>query len=317
MRKRLIYGFLSILLAIFVILVVWEGSFNPGNFRPANPNQTLIFWAVSSLIFLLMVTLGWILTREFVKLYVERQSRREGSRIKTKLVVGALALSFVPVFFLVLFSYEVMNRNIATWFRQPTASELSASESIASQLGKEMQDETDAEAALLAAQPEVRHLIEGGTRTSGFLARFGTRYQLASAAIYGPAAGPPLDSWGNYRQPPQVDRLVSASYPVLQGDRTLGFITVTVAVPGDLAETKAVIGKWAREWRENYENARSVRRVSVMLDDLDHAVRFVRRHLDRAFPLQADQHPHHRAGRSRQPGPQGQLVAPRECACRR
>jgi len=265
MKKRLVYGSLSILLAISVILVVWEGSFNPGNFRPANPNQTLIFWAVSSLIFLLMVTLGWILTREFVKLYVERQSRREGSRIKTKLVIGALALSFVPVFFLVLFSYEVMNRNIATWFRQPAANELTAAESITRQLSKEMQDETDAQAALLAAQWEVRQLIEGGARTPGFLARFATHYELASAAVYGSAAGPPLDSWGPYQQQPQLDRLVSASYPVLQGDRTLGFVTVTALVPGNVAEKKAVIGTWAREWQENYENARSVRRVSVML----------------------------------------------------
>ncbi|MGO9011380.1 MAG: sensor histidine kinase [Bryobacteraceae bacterium] len=265
LRKRLVYGSLSILLAISVILVVWEGSFNPGNFRPANPNQTLIFWAVSSLIFLLMVTLGWILTREFVKLYVERQSRREGSRIKTKLLVGALALSFVPVFFLVLFSYEVMNRNIATWFQEPRANELKAFETITRQLGKEMQDETDAQAALLAAQPEVRQLIEGGARTPGFLARFAVRYELASAAIYGPSGGPPIDSWGAYRQPPTVDRLVAASYPVLQGERTLGFVTVTAQVPGDVTEKKAVVGTWAREWRENHDNARSVRRVSVML----------------------------------------------------
>jgi PAS domain S-box-containing protein len=265
MRKRLIYVSLSILLAISVILVVWEGSFNPGNFRPANPNQTLIFWAVSSLIFLLMVTLGWILIREFVKLYVERQSRREGSRIKTKLVVGALALSFVPVFFLVLFSYYVMNRNIATWFRAPAGNELTAFENIARQLGKEMQDETDAQAALLAAQPEVRQLVEGGARASGFLARFGASYELASAAVYGPAGGPPLDSWGDYRQPAKVDRLVAASSPILQGERSLGFVTVTAQVPGDVAEKKAVVGTWAREWRENYDNARSVRRVSVML----------------------------------------------------
>jgi PAS domain S-box-containing protein len=265
MKKRLVYSSLSLLLAVSVILVVWEGSFNPGNFRPANPNQTLIFWAVSSLIFLLMVTLGWILTREFVKLYVERQSRREGSRIKSKLVVGALALSFVPVFFLVLFSYEVMNRNIATWFRQPAGNELTAFESITRQLGKEMQDETDAQAALLAAQWEVRQLIEGGARTPGFLARFATHYELASAAVYGSAAGPPLDSWGPYQQQPQVDRLVSASYPVLQGEHTVGFVTVTAEVPGDVAKKKAVIGTWAREWREDYDYARSVRRVSVML----------------------------------------------------
>ena len=265
MRKRLIYGSLSILLAISVILVVWEGSFNPGNFRPANPDQTLIFWAVSSLIFLLMVTLGWILIREFVKLYVERQSRREGSRIKTKLVVGALALSFVPVFFLVLFSYYVMNRNIGAWFRQPAGNELTAFENIARQLGKEMQDETDAQAALLGAQPEVRQLIEGGAPTPGFLARFAAQYELASAAIYGSAAGAPLDAWGPYQQQPRVDRLVAASYPILQGQRRLGFVTVTAQVPGDVAEKKAVIGTWAREERENHDNARSVRRVSVML----------------------------------------------------
>ena len=265
MRKRLIYGSLSILLAISVILVVWEGSFNPGNFRPTNPNQTLIFWAVSSLIFLLMVTLGWILTREFVKLYVERQSRREGSRIKTKLVVGALALSFVPVFFLVLFSYEVMNRNIAYWFLEPAGNELKAFQTITRQLGKEMQDETDAQAALLAAQPEVRQLLEGGGRTPGFLARFAVRYELASAAVYGSAGGAPLEFWGAYQQRAQVDRLVSASYPILEGKRTLGFVTVTADVPGDVAEKKAVVGTWAHKWQENHDNAHSVRRVSVML----------------------------------------------------
>ena len=265
MRRRLVYGSLSILLAISVILVVWEGSFNPGNFRPANPNQTLIFWAVSSLIFLLMLTLGWILTREFVKLYVERQSRRAGSRIKTKLVVGALALSFLPVFFLVLFSYEVMNRNIATWFRAPARNELTASENIAHQLGKEMQDETDAQAALLAAQPEVRQLIEGGARAPDFLQRFATTWELASAAVYSSNRGQPLDSWGDYQQPARPDRLVSASCPVIEGGRRAGFVTVTAAVPGDMAQTRAIIGIWSREWRENYENARSVRRVSVML----------------------------------------------------
>ncbi|MGA2040178.1 MAG: ATP-binding protein [Bryobacteraceae bacterium] len=265
MRKRLIYGSLSILLAISVILVVWEGSFNPGNFRPANPNQTLIYWAVSSLIFLLMVTLGWILIREFVKLYVERQSRREGSRIKTKLVVGALALSFVPVFFLVLFSYYVMNRNIAYWFQEPAGNELTAFENIVRQLGKEMQDETDAQAALLAAQPEVRQLLEGGARTPDFLARFAASYELASAAVYASPGGAPLDSWGPYQQPAKVDRLVAASYPVLQGQRRLGFVAVTAEVPGGVAEKKAVVGTWARQWRESHDNAHAVRRVSVML----------------------------------------------------
>ena len=66
-----------------------------------------------------MVTLGFILFREFVKLYIARQSNREGSRIRTKLVVGALALSCIPVFFLVLFSFHVLNRSLERWFTNP------------------------------------------------------------------------------------------------------------------------------------------------------------------------------------------------------
>ena len=119
MRKRLFYGSASVLLVISVVLVVWQGSFRLWNFGPSNPGQTFIFWAVSTLIFILMVTVGWILAREFIKLYVARQAKRLGSRIRTKLVVGAMLLSCVPVFFLVLWSYEVLNFNLKAWFTNP------------------------------------------------------------------------------------------------------------------------------------------------------------------------------------------------------
>src|SRR6266567_8951279 len=119
MRKRVLYGTAIVLLAISVVLVVWLGSFNLGDFGPSNPQQTFLFWAVAILIFILMMTLGFILVRTGVKLYMERQSNREGSRIKTKLVVGALALSFMPVFFMVLFSVHVLNRTLDKWFTRP------------------------------------------------------------------------------------------------------------------------------------------------------------------------------------------------------
>ena len=95
MRKRLFYWFASVLLVISVVLVVWQGSFRLWKFGPSNAGQTFIFWAVSTLIFILMVTVGWILAREFIKLYVARQAKRLGSRIRTKLVVGAMLLSCV------------------------------------------------------------------------------------------------------------------------------------------------------------------------------------------------------------------------------
>ena len=187
MKKRLAYSFAVVLLVLSVLVVVWEGSFNPGHFRPHTPNQTLIFWAGYTLIFLLMVVLGWIVFREFVKLYVERQSHREGSHLKTKLVVGALTLSTVPVFFLVLFSYQVLNRNLATWFRAPANNQLDVFKRIAKTLDKEMDDETTAQAALLAAQPEVRQLLASGVAAPGFLERFAEQYELQSAAVFGAA----------------------------------------------------------------------------------------------------------------------------------
>src|SRR6266496_1350804 len=119
MRKRLFYWFASVLLAISVVLVVWQGSFRLWNFGPSNAGQTFIFWAVSTLIFILMVTVGWILAREFIKLYVARQTKQPGSRIRTKLVIGALLLSCLPVFFLALWSYEVLNLNLNAWFTNP------------------------------------------------------------------------------------------------------------------------------------------------------------------------------------------------------
>ena len=151
MKKRLLLGIGVVVLAVSVLLVVWQGSFKMGEFRPTNPNQTFIFWAMSVLIFVLMVTLGFILFRELVKIYIARQSNREGSRIRTKLVVGALALSCVPVFCLVLFSFEVLSRSVNRWFTNPVDNQVDLYVRTAEALRRAMQDEVNAQAALLAS----------------------------------------------------------------------------------------------------------------------------------------------------------------------
>ena len=119
MRRRLLYGAGTLLLVVSATLVIWQGSFTFGEVGPASPEQTLLYWAVSTLVFLLTVTLGFILFRTGLKLYVERRSGVEGSRLRTKLVVSALALTILPVFFLVLWSVSVLNRNLDKWFSRP------------------------------------------------------------------------------------------------------------------------------------------------------------------------------------------------------
>lgn len=119
MRKRLIYIGATLLLAVLLALLVWQSSFSFGDFTPSSPEQTYTVWAVSTLIFILTVTLGFMLVRNFVKLWIDHRRNREGSRIRTKLVLGALALTITPVVFLVFFSIGVLNINLRRWFTQP------------------------------------------------------------------------------------------------------------------------------------------------------------------------------------------------------
>src|SRR6266436_5293055 len=155
MRKRYLFWSGLALLAILLTRVVWQVSFSFGEYGPADAGQTFVFWAVSTLIFLLTVTLGFMLVRTGVKLYLERQANREGSRIKTKLLAGALALSLLPVVFLALFSYVILNRNVEKWFSRPAEGIRADLVDSSNALSAEMEGRADALARWLAAMPEV------------------------------------------------------------------------------------------------------------------------------------------------------------------
>jgi two-component system nitrogen regulation sensor histidine kinase NtrY len=258
MRKRLLYGSAIVLLALSVTLVVWQGSFHFGEFGPADPTQTFIFWAISTLIFLLMVTLGFILVRTGVKLYIERRTNREGSRIKTKLVIGALALSIMPVFFLVLFSVGVLNRNLDKWFTKPLEGERINFVQIAKVLRREMQDHAEVQAALLASQPETRLLLMHGKQTPGFLSDFCKQQDLASAAILPADSNQPLESCGTF--PLAADQqTVAAKYPVEAGGRLLGHVAVASRIPFDVAEKQRQIDEYNKAYGELHAKRRQIR----------------------------------------------------------
>jgi two-component system nitrogen regulation sensor histidine kinase NtrY len=155
MRKRYLYGS-GLLLAILLTLVVWQVSFRFGEYGPANAAQTFVLWAVSTLIFLLTATLSFMLFRTGVNLYIERQSRREGSLLKTKLVLGALALSLLPVVFLVAFGYAILNRTIAKWFSIPAEGVRTNLVDATVALDGEVQDRAQALANWIATLPDVR-----------------------------------------------------------------------------------------------------------------------------------------------------------------
>src|SRR4029077_17763516 len=153
MRKRYLFWSGLALLAILLTLDVWQVSFSFGEYGPAAALQTFVLLAISSPLFLLPVTLWFMLFRTGVKLYIERQANREGSRIQTKLVAGALALGLLPVIFLVMFSYVILNRNVEKWFSRPAEGVRTNLIDTGNGLASEVQGRADALARWLAAMP--------------------------------------------------------------------------------------------------------------------------------------------------------------------
>jgi PAS domain S-box-containing protein len=263
MRKRAIYGSGIGLLIILIVLVVWQGSFTVGP-SPSGPGTTLIFWAVSTLIFLLTVTLAFILVRTVVKLLIERRQSREGSRIKTKLVFGALALSVMPVFFMVVYSVEVMNRNLAKWFVKPVEGEQVIIKEVSDAMRHEMHDKVQAQALLLAAMPETRLLLGGGVASRDYLSRFCIEQNVSAAALIPLGTGLPVLTMGRMLSAQRSDVAVARA-PVNIGGKEIGMVQIASLMPLDVAAKQRLIDKWNEDYATLAANQKGVRQTAIMM----------------------------------------------------
>jgi two-component system, NtrC family, nitrogen regulation sensor histidine kinase NtrY len=159
-RKQVI-----ILLAVAVFLlfaiIVSQTAFNP-TILPAETNQqAVVFYALSLLISLLFVALTFVLARNLLKLFAERRMGVLGSKFRTRMVAGALLLSFVPVMVMYWFAYGLMNRSIDKWFSTPVEEVRNDTQAVASLLTSYAMQNARAEAAAIAASPEIEHAFAG------------------------------------------------------------------------------------------------------------------------------------------------------------
>jgi PAS domain S-box-containing protein len=119
-RRRRIFLILLLILVPVLFFLGWsQASLNLSFIRPASAQQTILLLAVSTVIFLAFVIFALILVRILLKLYVERRREQLGARFKTKMVAAFLGLSLVPVCFLFIFAYGLLNRSIDKWFGVP------------------------------------------------------------------------------------------------------------------------------------------------------------------------------------------------------
>jgi two-component system nitrogen regulation sensor histidine kinase NtrY len=98
-------------------------AFNTTNVQFLNPEtsgETLLFTSLTVVVFLLLLVLLMLLLRNMLKLYADQSSSALGSRLRTRMVLGAALIALTPAVFMFLFSFNLMNRSIDRWFSQPT-----------------------------------------------------------------------------------------------------------------------------------------------------------------------------------------------------
>jgi two-component system nitrogen regulation sensor histidine kinase NtrY len=283
-RKKAIILLAIGILVLFGILLS-QSSFDLPFLNPDTNQQRfplLFFAALSALIFLLFVALTFVLARNLLKLFAERRLGVLGSKFRTRLVVGGLLLSFLPVIMMFWFAYGLMNRSLDKWFSRPVEEVREDTAAVASLVSKYAAQNARAEAESIAASPETQHAFAGHgfstvmnefrrhetTLQGGFA--LALEHGNAEASIDAPAPWPLLKA----KIP--LDRLTSEAIVSLKWDNTdyilsgapvsdRGLIVVAMPLPQKLSETVKQLDASQHRYLELSRQRKLVRRTYMGL----------------------------------------------------
>lgn len=133
-----------VLLSIIVSQQLWLWTIIPLD----TASDTLLLYALSTLNFVAFVVFSFIFVRNLIKLRRERRERQLGSKIKTRLLVYFVSISFLPIIAMAVFSYLFLNRSLEKWFGSLPARVVNEAQQLQREVEARNLQET---AALLAA----------------------------------------------------------------------------------------------------------------------------------------------------------------------
>ena len=150
----------QVLLAIGGLTTVFllAGVFTLGSLTlPFEPTDQVVLYALSMFLVAALVVFLFILARTLVRLGIERMAHKPGSRFKTKMVLAAIAISFLPVIVLFFVSYALLNRTLVLWFPRPLEIATESSRSLVNEMSRADSDRMSQIAKEVAGQ------ISGGS----------------------------------------------------------------------------------------------------------------------------------------------------------
>jgi two-component system, NtrC family, nitrogen regulation sensor histidine kinase NtrY len=222
---------------LLVLLLAALNAFNLPFLSPHGTGQIFLFTALSVIAFLLLITLLVLLFRNIVKLLADQRSRVLGSRIRSRMLVGALLLSFAPAVFMFLFSFGLLNRSMERWFSQPASQLREDSTRVSVELSQYAAANARAEAESLASSPSLSRALQSGN-IDALLREIGThRITLEGGFVVVFRNGTAV---GQYQLPQDDGRATIRSWmdeterDVAQGNATLAATVLRAAQRSDV-----------------------------------------------------------------------------------
>ncbi|HEX9222447.1 MAG TPA: ATP-binding protein [Candidatus Acidoferrales bacterium] len=145
-KNRLWLAFGGLLIVLLAAGVFTLGSLDVP-FKPKSWRDVLVLYALSTFIVATLLIFGLILTRSLLRTWAEGGARQLGSRFKQKMVLGAMSISLLPVVFMFIVSYGLINRTLARWFPAPLEIAAKESQDLINDLGRSGRTRMEALAA--------------------------------------------------------------------------------------------------------------------------------------------------------------------------
>lgn len=118
-RRKLLSIALGMCLLVLFAALAALNAFNKRSLDPETTPQIFLYTGLSIVAFLLFVAVLVLLVRNVLKLYADQRSRVMGTRLRTRMLWGAVLVSLLPIVFMFAFSYLLLNRAVDRWFSQP------------------------------------------------------------------------------------------------------------------------------------------------------------------------------------------------------
>ncbi|RZU42624.1 sensor histidine kinase [Edaphobacter modestus] len=149
-RRKVLSIALGTCLLVLSAALATLNAFNKRFLDPETTGQIFIYTGLSIVAFLLFVAVLVMLVRNVLKLYADQRSRVMGTRLRTRMLWGAVLVSLLPISFMFAFSYLLLNRAVERWFSQPVTEMRDASTNMAFELARYTTANARAEAESIA-----------------------------------------------------------------------------------------------------------------------------------------------------------------------